>query len=95
MTNNSPRYTAIKSGINSATPSIFMGSYVASGTTSQNTLQPVTTVPGALADAQTQVTSGSVRSASGVASGGDMSAAPTLGITAWTVSSAIYIDFDA
>ena len=58
MTNNDDRYSAITGNVNSGTPNIFMGSYTASGTTSLNTLQPVTTVPPPALDAVTQGTTG-------------------------------------
>jgi len=42
-----------------------------------------------------QVTTGTVSTGTATTSGGDISGTPNLGVTAWTSTATLYVDFDS
>lgn len=100
LAQNLAAFTSISTdimSITSAATKIFLGySGTSNNTTTYTGLdQQVTTVPKVLGNAIGQVTSGTVSTGTVANSGGDISGTPALGVTAWTSTSTLYVDFDS
>ena len=102
LAQNAAAFTSINTDlmyVSSATDKIFLG--YSSTATSDSTVtyvgigQPVTTMPKVLGTAIGQVTSGTVSTGTATTSGGDITGTPALGVTAWTSTQYLYVDFDS